>query len=609
MSLLNYNWTFSSDAQGFAVSQSTPNISFGWYGGAGQPAGCIQFVTIVSAPTSTITVRSPVKTWEDLGVPPGATIMKVQLLAFDYYGNSTFADFAMRMLSFGVNINPAGDLFLHGSSYPINTWQHITGNPLRDVAAPYQASTTPVQFEIELIYTFRGAFADAFDFDNFALAITYTGGSAQGGSTMAERATILEGVQLAVETTPGTAVAAAKRLLCSQIQFDPKPKITKFRPMGSKVTTAVVAGKELSEGTLKGILAYNDIVYLLSSLLCNSATVNKPASTYLLTLGTQTTGTFTLTFNAQTTATIVFNPTASAIAAALELLSTVGIGNVFVQPTLVANQFLVTFCHALGTTTQALTGTFTALGTPANASVAATASTLAKRWFFNPAWNAPDAVKTFTVENGQYGVATLGRQIPYSVLTQLAFKIAANGDNVDLSGNLIGQAMVDPFTLTTAGITDVPPLPVNIKDIAVFAGDATSSMTRLSKCLALEFDLKARFQPVFTLDNTQPSFAGIVEKDADPTVKLTAEQDSQAQTFLARLRSAATQFLRVECQGSVIETGFPYRFALTCPIKLTQPDNADQDGVYSTAFDSTICYDTGFGGWLKIEVDNLLAAL
>lgn len=92
-----------------------------------------------------------------------------------------------------------------------------------------------------------------------------------------------------------------------------------------------------------------------------------------------TAGTFTLTVGAQTTAGIAFNATPAAVQAALELLSTVGVGNVKVSlgvfgPTLaVANStYIIEYVGTLGQTTVVTTGVFTTLTASGTISIAAT---------------------------------------------------------------------------------------------------------------------------------------------------------------------------------------------------------------------------------------------
>lgn len=84
------------------------------------------------------------------------------------------------------------------------------------------------------------------------------------------RPTVLQEVTLGPETVPGTAVATTKRLLANYV--DPRPRIptTPHRPTGSKMNQGYMAQKVHTDANLQGIMAFNDLIYLLSM------TISKP---------------------------------------------------------------------------------------------------------------------------------------------------------------------------------------------------------------------------------------------------------------------------------------------------------------------------------------------
>jgi hypothetical protein len=84
-----------------------------------------------------------------------------------------------------------------------------------------------------------------------------------------ENAVALSGVQLGVEATPGTSVAANK--LLNYLDWQPSPTINTntFRPMGSLVPTAVTPGQDFTEYTLAGAGSYSEFPYIGCSLLKN----------------------------------------------------------------------------------------------------------------------------------------------------------------------------------------------------------------------------------------------------------------------------------------------------------------------------------------------------
>lgn len=99
---------------------------------------------------------------------------------------------------------------------------------------------------------------------------------------MADRSTISQGVQIGVETTSGTAVAANKKLLGTSIEPSAKVSVKTYRPSGGKFSTITALGKEWAEAKINGPLTYTDIVYLLSGNVAFLAPVQQGATTAYL---------------------------------------------------------------------------------------------------------------------------------------------------------------------------------------------------------------------------------------------------------------------------------------------------------------------------------------
>ena len=84
---------------------------------------------------------------------------------------------------------------------------------------------------------------------------------------MAERSSLNQNIQIGVETTRGTAVAATKRLQSIGIEPSPSVETSQFRPIGSKYNALSTLGKEWVEAAISGRLTYTEIVYALSSVM------------------------------------------------------------------------------------------------------------------------------------------------------------------------------------------------------------------------------------------------------------------------------------------------------------------------------------------------------
>lgn len=84
---------------------------------------------------------------------------------------------------------------------------------------------------------------------------------------MAENPTIYQVAQIGVESTPGTLVAATKRLTSFDLTWNVKPEVKIYRPTGYKFATLASLSKEWTEIGFKGPTTYTEIIYPLNSLI------------------------------------------------------------------------------------------------------------------------------------------------------------------------------------------------------------------------------------------------------------------------------------------------------------------------------------------------------
>lgn len=93
---------------------------------------------------------------------------------------------------------------------------------------------------------------------------------------MSARASVFNATQLGVETTKGTRVQTVRRLLSTGFMIKPSIPIKPFTPQGTKYATESVGGKEHTVGDANGTAAFNDMCYLLSTLL-TTAVISTPS--------------------------------------------------------------------------------------------------------------------------------------------------------------------------------------------------------------------------------------------------------------------------------------------------------------------------------------------
>jgi hypothetical protein len=110
---------------------------------------------------------------------------------------------------------------------------------------------------------------------------------------MAERSTITQSVQIGVETTPGTAVAANKRLGSLGFSIGPSTEFNDLRPIGQKYPSLQILGKEWATADLEGSPVYTELPYAFASC------INSPVVTPLMD-GSTSTGASKWTFTSNT---------------------------------------------------------------------------------------------------------------------------------------------------------------------------------------------------------------------------------------------------------------------------------------------------------------------
>jgi hypothetical protein len=337
---------------------------------------------------------------------------------------------------------------------------------------------------------------------------------------MADRSSVSQIVQIGVEETPGSAVAATKRLQSMMITPSPKVTVQQFRPSGYKYDALAILGKEWVEAAVEGDATYDELIYPLSSIL----TTTTP---------------------------------------------TEGGG-----------------------------------GTPDGAYT----------WDFLPATYTPDTPKTFTIEHG-----SSVRADRFSFGTFIEFGLEFDREKVAISGNILGQALDDPFDLTS-GTTVVPLVPIVPSTLSVFSDSTAAAAegetpTQLSRVLTAKWTIGNRFGPIWVLDATYDSFAGIVELVPTLTLDVSMEADAAGMAFLQTLRGSETSFVQVIATGPQIGAGSGnYSFKLYMPMKIINTGGfKDDEGLYTIDWSGVGVYDPTFldntGGALQIEITNATASL
>jgi hypothetical protein len=250
--------------------------------------------------------------------------------------------------------------------------------------------------------------------------------------------------------------------------------------------------------------------------------------------------------------------------------------------------------------------------TPGTATIHDNSWPTPQSWVFTPNVSQADVAKTFTFQHGD--PATRADQFSFGIFTDLQFSM--DRTKFEVTGTVLGQSLVDNITMT-ATPTFLPLNPIVPGTLSVFADTTAGGIggTQLSRVLTMDWHLTNKYGPIWTLDATKPSFAGVVEMVPTMTATVMMEADAVGMAFLNNVRVGSTMFVRVKGTGPNVGSSIvPYSLTWDMPVKIINTQGfSDHNGVYAIqwefacVFDST--FNAGAGGALLGTVVNGISAL
>lgn len=168
--------------------------------------------------------------------------------------------------------------------------------------------------------------------------------------------------------------------------------------------------------------------------------------------------------------------------------------------------------------------------------------TSARTWTFAPTPDAEDTRKTFTIEEGHSG-ASNAHKSSFGVITGL--KLSIDRESTKLDGS--GVARVMSSTTLTGGTATLPTVPILARDWSVFLDPTSAGLgsTRLTRVLKVEVSFEDLTVPFWTVDQSQASWAGIVEQAPKCSVQLTMEADSTSMAYQSLMQAGTTRYMRI----------------------------------------------------------------
>lgn len=236
-----------------------------------------------------------------------------------------------------------------------------------------------------------------------------------------------------------------------------------------------------------------------------------------------------------------------------------------------------------------------------------TGGTNSKDWVLTPVTNGNANVQTYTVEKGD---SIRAYKYAYGLL--YTFNIHFTRDEVQFTGNMLGQRITDAITLTSSGIGNVTPQPILGSHVNWYL-DTTSGgigTTQLLNPVSGDLIWDAGYGTFWPMNRSNTSFKQHVDLAPKATLKMLLEADSAGMAQLSGARLGSTYYLQMDAQGPIIEGSIVYEWKVNFAAQVSniQPFS-DAQGVYAIEFEFTLVEDNTLAYAWKSTLTNNLAAL
>lgn len=440
---------------------------------------------------------------------------------------------------------------------------------------------------------------------------------------MPERASVLQRSQIGPEATPGTAVAATKRLGATSITIQPEGNINRFGPVGSKFDTIAAIGKEWASLGIEGYGSYSDLVYLLAGLIRNVTPAQQGGSAaYLWTFTPQAAAedivkTFTVeqgSVGAGSRATRapygLFN--SLRLAWNREGVNVTGDGmaqRIQDDVALSTSAAYTLTANASPPTAGTFTLTYSAQttaginwnATPAQVKAALEALTTIG------AGNV-DVVATVAAGGGTLAV---GNNV-YTVTFKRALASAPQTLTGTFTSLTASGSIVLASSVTGVAPTLIAPVPILGNQVSVYMDDTSGGLgtTKLLRCFGGEWGYSNRFNSVWPVNAAIPSYDAHVEVKPEAMFSMKLAADDVGMGLLTTMRAGTTKFVRWEAVGDIIASTFAYRARIDMALKVTDVFKyEDTDGIYQVGFNFGMNEDAGWAKAFEFSVQNAVVTL
>jgi hypothetical protein len=418
------------------------------------------------------------------------------------------------------------------------------------------------------------------------------------------RSKVNERGQIAKETVLGTLPTSGWKITpCIGFDIQPNIETEPFTPAGFKAPTGVNVLKEWSEGTYDGLLSYNDMVYLLSSLIDQGTVGLVPGGTLAYRWTFKPSGyepdspvSFSILKGSSSGTDAATGCMINSLKLTVSNTGQQSISGAFFGQEFDESQAFLTQRYTINTS-----------GMAAGAGFKMTINGTASTEIIKGA--AASGVKTAVETITGAGTATATTVTDgYEVFIDDS-AVIATFTVARFSGGAgeptIGQAGAVPngsaLAKLIAGGTKC--------SIYMATTEAGLAANQKLKFLDFEWGISDRYEKQFTINASEASYTDVGEREPKHEAKMIVANNSDTATNMAALRAGTTYFMRIIFSEGIIEGSTPYRIQITFPFVYAANKREDKQGAYALTYDLQPIFDATFNSWLEIIVDNKLSAL
>ncbi len=177
------------------------------------------------------------------------------------------------------------------------------------------------------------------------------------------------------------------------------------------------------------------------------------------------------------------------------------------------------------------------------------ASATAKDWVGTPPVTGSVTPQTYTFEQGD---SVRAHKFTYGLVNKFGYNFTR--DDTACSGDLIGQPLNDPITMTgSPTLVALAPIASKFWNIYLDATSAGLGTTQLLSPLSFNYEMGNIYMPAWFINRANIGFTSHVDGDPTCVAKLLVMADAQGMGLLSNLQTGATGFLRAEALGLIID--------------------------------------------------------